>query len=122
MHVRSLCRFSATKSVIVHAGAELPPLPKLVHLNLIHCGAVTDDGLREIAGRFPQVQTLQLKTPWITDVGMGHVGTLMQLERLDLVDCEGVEGPGLAKLVVNHPNLVVSCSQFTNQPSHPVLS
>ncbi|CAL5221478.1 g3677 [Coccomyxa viridis] len=87
-------------------GAELPELPNLVHLNLIHCGAVTDEGLSEIAGRFPQLQTLQLKTPWITDAGMGHVNKLSLLERLDLVDCEGVEGPGLAQLLVNHPNLV----------------
>ena len=39
---------------------------------------------------------------------MGHVSKLTLLERLDLVDCEGVEGPGLAHLLVNHPNLVVS--------------
>lgn len=92
----------------LRAGSELPPLPWLVHLNLIHCGAVTDEGLREIAGRFPQLRALQLKTPWITDAGMRHLSALSLLERLDLVDCELVEGPGLADLVANHPSLLVS--------------
>ena len=91
------------------AGAELPALPNLVHLNLIHCGAVTDDGLAAVAGGFPQLQTLQLKTPWITDAGMGHLSALSSLERLDLVDCELVQGPGLAQLVVGQARLVVSC-------------
>ena len=103
-----------------HAGAELPALPKLVHLNLIHCGAVTDEGLREIAGRFPQLQTLQLKTPWITDAGMGHVSALTLLERLDLVDCEGVEGPGLSQLLVTHPNLVVCLLSMADSGPTPV--
>ena len=103
-----------------HAGAELPALPKLVHLNLIHCGAVTDEGLREIAGRFPQLQTLQLKTPWITDAGMGHVSALTLLERLDPVDCEGVEGPGLSQLLVTHPNLVVCLLSMADSGPTPV--
>ena len=101
-----MCLCKATS----HAGAELPALPNLVHLNLIHCGAVTDDGLAAVAGGFPQLQTLQLKTPWITDAGMGHLSALSSLERLDLVDCELVQGPGLAQLVVGQARLVVSCT------------
>ena len=84
-----------------------------MHLNLIHCGAVTDDGLAALAERFPQLQTLQLKTPWVTDAGMGHLSALSDLQRLDLVDCELVQGPGLAQLVAEQARLVVSCVTST---------
>ena len=103
---RNMCLCEAAR----HAGAELPALPNLVHLNLIHCGAVTDDGLAAVAEGFPQLQTLQLKTPWITDAGMVHLSALSNLQRLDLVDCELVQGPGLAQLAVGQARLVVSCT------------
>ena len=101
------------KCLCTCTGAEVPPLPQLVHLNLIHCGAVTDEGLADVAARFPQLNTLQLKTPWITDAGMGHLAKLTALQRLDLVDCEGIEGHGLAQLAANHPSLEVrSCGRL----------
>lgn len=89
------------------AGTELPRLPALRHLNLLHCCALTDCGLAAIAAQFPHLTGLQLKAPQVTDAGLAAVSRLSQLTRLDLVDCEALKGVGMRDLLASLPHLHV---------------
>ncbi|CAL8468747.1 g8287 [Coccomyxa elongata] len=86
-------------------GTELPRLPALRHLNLLHCSALTDGGLAAIAAQFPHLTGLQLKAPQLTDAGLAAVSCLSELTRLDLVDCESLKGVGMRDLLASLPHL-----------------
>ena len=89
------------------AGTELPRLPELRHLNLLHCSALTDAGLAAVAAQFPLLTGLQLKSGSLSDAGLTAIATLTSLERLDLVDCEALKGEGLRAILASLPYLQV---------------
>lgn len=89
------------------AGTELPRLPVLRHLNLLHCSALSDDGLSALAAQFPHLTSLQLKSPTLSDTGLAVIAALTKLERLDLVDCENLRGAGLQDVLSSLPRLHV---------------
>lgn len=93
---------------MLRAGTELPRLPALRHLNLLHCSALTDAGLAALAAQFPLLTGLQLKSAALSDTGLIATASLTCLERLDLVDCESLKGEGLRSILVSLPNLHVS--------------
>jgi hypothetical protein len=90
-------------------GPELPKLPRLRHLNLLHCNAVDDRGLESVARGHSQLRSLQLRSDHISDAGLATAVTLLtDLQRLELVDCEGIRGDSLAFILPALPNLQVS--------------
>ena len=93
---------------MLRAGTELPRLPALRHLNLLHCSALTDAGLAALAAQFPLLTGLQLKSAALSDTGLIATASLTCLERLDLVDCESLKGEGLCAILASLPNLQVS--------------
>ncbi|EIE22289.1 RNI-like protein [Coccomyxa subellipsoidea C-169] len=86
-------------------GTELPRLPELRHLNLLHCSALTDAGLAAVAAQYPVLTGLQLKSGSLSDAGLTAIATLTSLERLDLVDCEALKGEGLRAILASLPYL-----------------
>ncbi len=99
------------------AGTELPRLPELRHLNLLHCSALTDAGLAAVAAQFPLLTGLQLKSGSLSDAGLTAIATLTSLERLDLVDCEALKGEGLRAILASLPYLQVG-PPFPKLPAH----
>lgn len=101
------CENECECEIWICAGTELPRLPALRHLNLLHCSALTDGGLAAIAAQFPHLTGLQLKAPQLTDAGLAAVSRLPELTRLDLVDCESLKGIGMRALLASLPHLHV---------------
>lgn len=96
-------------------GPELPELPRLRHLNLLHCNAVDDSGLGTVVAQNGQLTSLQLRSDSLTDAGLAAVARLTALERLDLVDCEGFHGEGFETLLASLSHLQVTHICFITQ-------
>jgi hypothetical protein len=88
----------------------------------MHCCAVTDAGLGCAAGLYPHLTSLQLKSEALTDAGLARLAALPDLERLELVDCEGVEGRGIPALLPSLPRLLVRIPLLPCPASTPAAS
>lgn len=76
--------------------AHLAELTQLEALNLDNCRAVTDAGIKHLAG-FKNLRVLDLRSTQVTDDGLAHLAQARALETLILTYTR-VRGPGLAHL------------------------
>ena len=63
-------------------------------------GKISDDGLRRLAAhpQLKQLKRLYLTGTEITDVGLGHLTLLLELDTLTLSDCDQITDRGLMAL------------------------
>ncbi|CUG90169.1 receptor-type protein kinase, putative, partial [Bodo saltans] len=85
-----------------YIGCPLHEILTLTHLNLEHCGRVTDESLKNIS-ELRELQHLQLRDCMsITDDGLWNLSALSQLQYLDLSYNKQVTDAGIGSMSLDH--------------------
>lgn len=71
--------------------------------SLSHCELITDEGIRHLTTSYSSEKLLVLELdncPLITDASLDHLTSCLNLQRIELYDCQLITRPGIRSLRV----------------------